>query len=80
MGHPVVGPGWEGLVVDNILSTTRRDVQAYTYRTSACVEIDLVLVPRPDAPWAVEVKRTLRPGTVKAFLNACEDSSSIRHL
>ena len=78
MGHPVVGPSWEGFVIENILSATRRNVHAYYYRTSAGAEIDLVLALRPDRLWAVEVKRTLSPSVGKGFLNACEDIGADR--
>ena len=78
MGHPVVGPSWEGFVIENILSAARRNVHAYYYRTSAGAEIDLVLALRPDRLWAVEVKRTLSPSVGKGFLNACEDIGADR--
>ena len=73
-GHPVVGPSWEGFVIENLLTIAPERTKASFYRTSAGAEIDLLLdLPGRPAPWAIEIKRglTTRPG--KGFHNARED-------
>ena len=46
LGHPVVGSSWEGMVIENILSTVLPNTQAWFYRTSVGAEVDLVLETR----------------------------------
>jgi predicted AAA+ superfamily ATPase len=58
LGHPVVGPSWEGFVVENLLSTAPPDTTAGFYRTATGVEVDLVLDLPDGERWAIEVKRT----------------------
>jgi predicted AAA+ superfamily ATPase len=72
-GHPVVGPSWEGFVIENLLSVAPARTQASFYRTSAGAEIDLVLdLPRAGR-WAIEIKRGLSPQPTKGFYLASED-------
>ncbi|MFC3227026.1 ATP-binding protein [Marinibaculum pumilum] len=73
-GHPVVGPSWEGFVIENLLAAAPPRTGASFYRTAAGAEIDLVLeLPGGHGLWAVEIKRALagRPG--KGFHNARGD-------
>ena len=73
-GHPVVGPSWEGFVIENLLAASPPRTQASFYRTAAGAEIDLVLeLPGRQGLWAIEIKRglTARPG--KSFHNARAD-------
>jgi len=56
---PIVGPSWEGFVIENLISIARAGVNAWFYRTSAGAEIDLLLELGPNKLWAVEVKRSL---------------------
>ncbi len=73
-GHPVVGPSWEGFVIENLLAVAPPRTMASFYRTLAGAEIDLVLeLPGRRGPWAVEIKRGLSPGPGKGFHHACED-------
>src|SRR5664279_4803653 len=59
LGHPVVGPSYEGFVVETLLACAPREVQGYFYRTSGGAEIDLLLVWPDNKKWAIEIKRSL---------------------
>jgi hypothetical protein len=73
LGHPVVGAGWEGFVVENLLASAPRGVQGYFYRTSGGAEIDLLLAWPDGRLWAVEIKRSLAPRPERGFYSACAD-------
>lgn len=73
-GHPVVGPSWEGFVIENLLAAADPRTRASFYRTAAGAEIDLVLeVPGFRRPIAIEIKRGLAPSLGKGFHNAHAD-------
>lgn len=72
-GHPVVGSSWEGFVIENLLACAPARTEAYFYRTSAGVEIDLILKFRNGETWAVEIKRGLSPVLKPGFFSAVED-------
>lgn len=78
LGHPVVGPSWEGFVVESLLVAAPPGSNAWFYRTSAGAEIDLVLEPGPKKLWAIEVKRSLSPHPSRGFHLACEDVKATR--
>jgi len=69
LGHPVAGPSWEGMAIENLLAAAGPQVQASFYRTSHGAEIDLVLGWPGGRDWAVEIKRSLAP-TVERGLHA----------
>lgn len=78
-GHPVVGPSWEGFVIENLLAVAPERTRASFYRTSAGAEIDLVLeLPGSRRPWAIEIKRGLTTRPAKGFHNAIEDIQPAR--
>lgn len=56
-GHPVVGPGWKGFVIENLLAAAPQRTVAGFYRTAAGAEMDLVLDIPKHGRWAVEIKR-----------------------
>ena len=73
-GHPVVGPSWEGFVIENLLAAADPRTRASFYGTAAGAEIDLVLeVPGFRRPIAIEIKRGLAPSLGKGFHNAYAD-------
>ncbi|MBZ5497929.1 MAG: ATP-binding protein [Acidobacteriia bacterium] len=81
LGHPVVGPSWEGFVIENLISAAPAGANIWFYRTSAGAEIDLLLDLGPNKLWAVEVKRSLsRPHPTRGFHLACEDVKVTRRL
>ncbi len=71
-GHPVIGGGWEGYVIENLLAMAPPAAKAGFYRTAAGAEIDLVLAMERQL-WAIEIKRGLTPALTKGFRLACED-------
>jgi len=78
-GHPVVGPSWEGFVLENLLGAAPPRTIAGFYRTAAGAEVDLVLdLPHRRERWAVEIKlgSAARPG--RGFHSACEDLAPTR--
>ena len=73
-GHPVVGPSWEGFVIENLLAVAPERTLASFYRTAAGAEIDLVLdLPGRSGRWAVEIKRGLSAKPSRGFYLARED-------
>lgn len=73
-GHPVVGPSWEGFVIENLLTNAPPRTTASFYRTSAGAEIDLLLEFRDRRGlWAIEIKRGLTASPSRGFHNARED-------
>lgn len=74
LGHPVVGPSWEGFIIENLLAAAPAGTGAWFYRTSAGAEIDLLLELPAKGLWAIEVKRSIgSPQPSKGFQIACED-------
>lgn len=73
LGHPVIGQSWEGFSVENLLTVAPERSEASFYRAAGGAEIDLVLTLPGRGPWAIEVKRSLKPKPTKGFLSACED-------
>jgi uncharacterized protein len=81
LGHPVVGSSWEGMLIENILSTVSATTRAWFYRTAVGAEIDLVLEPAPNERWAIEIKRSLGdPKPSKGFYIGCEDIKAVRQI
>jgi hypothetical protein len=81
LGHPVVGSSWEGMLIENILSTVSAATRAWFYRTSVGAEIDLVLETAPNKRWAIEIKRSLGdPKPSKGFYIGCEDIKASRQV
>lgn len=78
-GHPVVGPSWEGFVIENLLAVAPERTQASFYRTAAGAEVDLVLEwPGRKECWAVEIKRSLTAKPARGFYHAREDLKPTR--
>ena len=72
-GHPVCGPSYEGFCISNLLAAAGPACAAYSYRTHAGAEIDLLL-ERAGKPWmAIEIKRSSAPALSKGFDIACTD-------
>lgn len=80
LAHPVVGPSWEGFVVENLLNCAPEGVHGHFYRSSSGAEIDLLLEwPNGDL-WAIEIKRSLSPKVERGFHSACTDLKPARKL
>lgn len=81
LGHPIVGPSWEGMLIENILSSLPAAVRSWFYRTSAGAEIDLVLEFGPKNIWAIEIKRSIsNPVPSKGFYIGCADLDATRQI
>ena len=81
LGHPVVGPSWEGMLIENILGALPATARTSFYRTSAGAEIDLVIEFSAKERWAIEIKRSLgSPAPSKGFYNGCEDIKATRQI
>lgn len=66
LGHPLCGPSWEGLVIENTLARLPSTWRCSYYRTSAQAEVDLVL-EGPKQVLAVEIKRSSAPTLSKGY-------------
>ena len=73
VGHPVVGPSWEGFVIECLLGIAPERAEASFYRASGGAKVDLVLELPGRGPWAIEIKRSLTPRPSRGFHCACED-------
>jgi hypothetical protein len=80
LGHPVAGPSWEGMAIENLLAAAGAQAQASFYRTSHGAEIDLVLEWPTGEVWAVEIKRSLAPTPERGFHSAIADLAPQRAL
>jgi predicted AAA+ superfamily ATPase len=78
LAHPIVGPSWEGFVVENLLNSAPDGVQGHFYRSSGGAEIDLLLSWPDNTLWAIEIKRSLSPKVEKGFHSACLDLNPAR--
>ena len=78
LGHPVVGPSWEGFVVENLIGAAPPQTAPLFYRTAAGAEIDLLLEIPKHGLWAIEIKRGLSARPEKGFHIACEDLKPTR--
>lgn len=73
LGHPVVGPSFETLVVETVLNIIGGEYSPFFYRTSAGAEIDLVLVRGGRPQIAIEIKHSSAPVTSPGFHRAVAD-------
>ncbi|MEA2067857.1 MAG: DUF4143 domain-containing protein [Verrucomicrobiota bacterium] len=70
--HPVFGDSWEGLVVENILSSISNRVSYGYYRTSNGAEMDLVL-QTGSKRIGIECKASTAPKVTRGFWSAMKD-------
>ena len=80
LGHPVAGPSWEGMAIENLLVAAGAQAQGSFYRTSHGAEINLVLEWPTGEEWAVEIKRSLAPTLERGFHSALADLAPQRAL
>ena len=73
LGHPVAGPSWEGLVVDNLIRQLPAGSKPWFYRTHDGAEIDLLIERGGQPVVAIEVKRSTAPTPERGFGLACDD-------
>ena len=71
LGHPVRGPSWEGMVIENILGELP-DWRGYFYRTATGDECDLVL-EKGRTRIGIECKTSAAPEVGQGFWKALSD-------
>lgn len=71
--HPILGPSWEGFVIENLIALAPERTTPGFYRTSAGAEVDLVLDFPGGKRWAIEIKRSVSAVPTRGFHLACED-------
>jgi uncharacterized protein len=74
LGHPVAGPSWEGMVLENVHAAAS-GLPIFYFRTAAGAEIDVVIEGRRRRRYAVEIKRSSAPSVGRGFRYGIEDLS-----
>jgi predicted AAA+ superfamily ATPase len=72
LGHPIVGPSFESLVIETAMNIIPSDMDAYYYRTADGAEIDLLLCRGGRPVIAIEVKHSTAPVPSKGFYTSVE--------
>jgi predicted AAA+ superfamily ATPase len=72
LGHPKMGDAWEGLVIEQIISTMGPEWRTSFYRTSNGAELDLVL-ERGNQRIGIECKASTAPTVTRGFWTARDD-------
>ena len=73
LGHPIAGASWEAFAIENILSQVPAWCECCFYRTSGGAEVDLIISCGVEAPWAIEIKRSLSPSRSRGLFTIGED-------
>ncbi len=71
LGHPVVGPSWEGFVIESLITAAGERRVPYFYRTADGAEIDLIFERGGTVELAIEIKRSTAPEVSRGFHLAC---------
>lgn len=71
-GHPVAGPSYEGMAIENLIAAAGERYIPHFLRTQDGAEIDLVLEKGGVPRIAIEVKRASAPSPTKGFALACD--------
>jgi predicted AAA+ superfamily ATPase len=80
LSHPILGPSWEGMVIENLIAAAPDQAEPFFFRTAGGAEIDLLLAWPDGSLWAIEVKRSLAPKLERGFHVACEDLNPVRRV
>lgn len=73
LGHPVVGPSWEGFVIETLIDAAGPRRAPMFYRTQDGAEIDLLFERAGKIEMALEIKRSTAPKVERGFFLACDD-------
>lgn len=73
LGHPIVGPSWEGFVLEALIGAAGKSAQATYYRTADGAELDLVFEKAGKPLVGIEIKRNAAPKITPGFAIACAD-------
>jgi len=80
LSHPILGPSWEGMVIENLIAAAPDQTEPFFFRTAGGAEIDLLLAWPNGSLWAIEVKRSLAPKLERGFHAACADLKPARRV
>lgn len=72
----LIGPSWEGFVIEQIIATGKEEYEYYFYRTHQGAECDLLLVKNGVVKTAIEIKNTLSPKLSKGMQISMEDTGA----
>lgn len=72
----LIGPSWEGFVIEQIIATYGDEFEYYFYRTHQGAGCDLVLVKNGVVKTAIEIKNTLSPKLSKGMQISMEDTGA----
>lgn len=72
----LIGPSWEGFVIEQIIATLREEYEYYFYRTHQGAECDLLLVKNGVVKTAIEIKNTLSPKLSKGMQISMGDTGA----
>lgn len=72
----LVGPSWEGFVIEQIIATLKDEYEYFFYRTHQGAECDLLLVKNGVVKTAIEIKNTLSPKLSKGMQISMEDTGA----
>ncbi|KPQ07046.1 MAG: ATPase with DUF4143 domain [Algoriphagus marincola HL-49] len=72
----LIGPSWEGFVIEQIIATLKEDYEYFFYRTHQGAECDLLLVKNGVVKTAIEIKNTLSPKLSKGMQISMEDTGA----
>ncbi len=73
LGHPIVGPSWEGFAVENLIGAAGQTGAPSFYRTADGTELDLVFEKGGHPFIGIEIKRSAAPKIGHGFTIACDD-------
>ncbi len=73
LGHPVTGPSYEGIVIENLIEAAGERRTACYFRTADGAEVDLVLERGGKPEMAIEIKRSSALSLDRGFAIACDD-------
>ncbi len=72
----LVGPSWEGFVIEQIIASLKGEYEYFFYRTHQGAECDLLLVKNGVVKTAIEIKNTLSPKLSKGMQISMEDTGA----
>lgn len=72
----LVGPSWEGFVIEQIIASLKEEYEYFFYRTHQGAECDLLLVKNGIVKTAIEIKNTLSPKLSKGMQISMEDTAA----
>ena len=73
LGHPLVGPSWEGFLIENLITAAGKECTPMFYRTADGAEIDLIIERGGIPLMGFEIKRSSAPKVEHGFYIACDD-------